>query len=69
MHTSRRADTALDVSDGHHRAIFAAIAARDAEAARAAMWRHMAHIREYIQCLETASGMAAIERQSDDIVR
>jgi DNA-binding FadR family transcriptional regulator len=47
---------AIDASDGHHRAIFAAINAHDIEAARAAMWGHMAFIQEYIRRLEKAGG-------------
>jgi DNA-binding FadR family transcriptional regulator len=47
---------AIDASDGHHRAIFAAIAAHDIEAARAAMWGHVAYIQGYIRRLEKAAG-------------
>lgn len=50
---------AIDASDGHHRAIFAAISARDIEAARAAMWGHMAFIQDYIRRLEKAGGAAS----------
>jgi DNA-binding FadR family transcriptional regulator len=50
---------AIDASDGHHRAIFAAISAHDIEAARAAMWGHMAFIQGYIRRLEKAVGGAS----------
>lgn len=56
---------AIDASDGHHRAIFAAIKAHDAEAARAAMWGHMAYIREYIRRLEKTSGTANTMPEDD----
>ena len=58
---------AIDASDGHHRAIFAAIKAHDIEAARAAMWGHMAFIQGYIRRLEKASSAATTESQADRI--
>jgi GntR family transcriptional repressor for pyruvate dehydrogenase complex len=56
---------AIDASDGHHRAIFAAISAHDIEAARAAMWGHMAFIQGYIRRLEKASRARSTESQDD----
>jgi GntR family transcriptional repressor for pyruvate dehydrogenase complex len=40
---------AIDISDGHHRSIAAAIRAHDAEAARAAMWGHIAYVQDYVR--------------------
>lgn len=51
---------AIDASDGHHRAIFHAIALHDIEAARAAMWGHMAYIQNYIRRLEKASSTGQV---------
>jgi GntR family transcriptional regulator, transcriptional repressor for pyruvate dehydrogenase complex len=39
----------IEASEGQHRAVLAAIRARDAEAARAAMWGHLAYVREHVQ--------------------
>jgi DNA-binding FadR family transcriptional regulator len=58
---------AIDASDGHHRAIFAAIKAHDIEAARAAMWGHMAFIQGYIRRLEKAAGATTTESQADSM--
>ncbi len=58
---------AIDASDGHHRAIFAAIKVHDAEAARAAMWGHMAYIRDYIRRLEKAASTTNTEPQDADL--
>lgn len=40
---------AIDISDGHHRAIAAAIRAHDPDAARAAMWGHIAYVQDYVR--------------------
>ncbi len=40
---------AIDISDGHHRAIAAAIRTHDPEAAHAAMWGHIAYVQNYVR--------------------
>jgi GntR family transcriptional repressor for pyruvate dehydrogenase complex len=40
---------AIEISDGHHRVIAAAIAAHDPDAARAAMWGHIAFVQDYVR--------------------
>jgi GntR family transcriptional repressor for pyruvate dehydrogenase complex len=40
---------AIEISDGHHRAIGAAIRSHDAEAARASMWGHLAYVYDYVR--------------------
>lgn len=56
MQLGTRIPRAIDASDGHHRAIFAAIKARDPAAAQAAMWGHMAYVQSYIRRLEESGG-------------
>ncbi len=52
---------AIEISDGHHRAILAAIIARDAEAARAAMWGHIAYVQDYVRRRAISASAAAGE--------
>ncbi len=49
---------AIDISDGHHRAIAAAIRAHDPQAAHAAMWGHIAYVQNYVRRDGRASSTA-----------
>ncbi|MGI9148987.1 MAG: FadR/GntR family transcriptional regulator [Chloroflexota bacterium] len=52
---------AIDISDGHHRAITAAIRAHDPDAAHAAMWGHIAYVQNYVRRRSGSAPLAAGE--------
>lgn len=57
----------IEASDGHHRTVLAAIRARDPAAARAAMWGHLAYVRDHLR--QTALREAQTARRTSGASR